>query len=237
MVKLGKWSSDPAKDERQKRLWREWGFKFQVAAQPLLEEMGYKIIGGQHIPFTGISSRRKLCMEKLGDYLWNYADYVAMKNDDLCIIDVKSQGYVPVPKGKPIDHSVPEEIHFTKREKSEYPRSKVQVLILLILYRWGGKWRKLTGTGRLGTIWLLNYANQPSVWRLGPLHYKLVPFTDFKFENERAGGILADKFGGCKKLSSLNVYFLLRKTRALDIVEVRPGYVKRGRGERIVATE
>ena len=69
----------PSSSEMQLTLQKRWGFKFQVAAEPLLEEMGYRIVRTQHRPLTTISklgSTLKQYRKKIGDYLWYYADYV-----------------------------------------------------------------------------------------------------------------------------------------------------------------
>ena len=237
MVKLEELERELEKFDRQQRLQKDLGCKFQVTAEPLLEEMGYKIIRAYHRPFTSLGKRRRgwtWYIEKLGDYLWNYADYVATKDGLLYVVDVKSQGYVPLLKGEDGDPLTPSTISFSEMERREYSASKVPVLVLLMLYNWGGKVKELP-LGRMGIKNIVEYSEKPDARRLGPLFYKLVPFSDFQFRQDVAGGILANKFQGCKKLSSRDVYDLLRKTAALDIVRIEPGCLWREKNGRIVA--
>jgi hypothetical protein len=212
------------------------GYKFQVAAEPLLEEMGCKIIKAEHRPLENLGKRRARLQsyaENLGNYLWNYVDYVVMKRGRLFLIDVKSQGYVPLLQGSKGDPFTPSTVNFTRLEMSEYPSSKAPVLIFLILYHWGGKIQELP-PGGLGVKRLVEYSQKLDLTRLGPAFYKLIPFRDFKFREETAGGFLDNKFGGCKKLSSRRIYALLRKTRALDVVEVGLGSLRREQEGQIV---
>ena len=236
MVGLEELERDLEKFEKQQRLQKEWGCKFQVAAEPLLEEMGYKIIKAFHRPFTSLGERRrgwKWYIEKLGDYLWNYADYVVKKGGSDYVVDVKSQGYIPPPRGVEMDPYTPDAIYFTEEERREYPTSKFPILVLLVLYNWGGKFTKPTGQGLpIQGIW--EYSEKPNIKRMGPLFYKLVPFSDFEFKEGDTGGILANKFRECKKISSRDVWTLLRKTRALDVIDIKPGYLKREKEGRIV---
>jgi len=44
-------------------------------------------------------------------------------------------------------------------------------------------------------ILLFLYRDTGSIRRLGPVHYKLVPFEEFKFIPNAAGGILSEKQG------------------------------------------
>jgi hypothetical protein len=233
-VKLGE---IPSASEMQVRLQKEWGFKFQVAAEPLLEEMGYRIIRAQHRAFTSLGKRRKgwkWYMEILGQYLWNYADYVVMKGSRVYVVDVKSQGYVPVNKGRGLEPYCPGTVSFSELEKKEYSASRAPVHVLLVLYRWGGKIRKLP-PGGLPIKGIVEYSEQPKIHRLGPLYYKLVPFSDFEFREGSSSAILANKFHGCKTLSSRNTYTLLRRVRAIDVVEIGPGRVTREKdGRRVI---
>jgi len=226
-----------AKFEKQQRLQKEWGCKFQVAAEPLLKEMGYTIVRAQHRIFTSLGERRrgwKWYMEKLGDYLWNYADYVVKKRGRVYVVDVKSQGYIPPPKSLEIDPYTPDTISFTEDERREYPISKLPILILLVLYNWGGKFTKQTRHGLpIEGIW--EYSEKPNIRRLGVLFYKLVSFSDIEFREGASGGILGNKFRGCRKLPSRDVYALLQKTNAVDVVEIGPGNVTREKdGRRVV---
>jgi len=235
-VELEEWEKDVEKRERQERLQKEWGLKFQIVAEPLLDEMRYTVIKAEHRSFKRSSRSapaESWYKEKLGDYLWNYADYVVKKGGHLYVVDVKSQGYVPLLEGEDGDPITPDTISFSEIERREYSASKVPVQVLLMLYNSGGKVRKLPA-GRMGVKGIVEYSEELDARCLGPLYYKIVPFAEFKFRDEIAGGILANKFQGCKKLASPHVCALLQKTRAHNIFEIGPGYVKREKEGRIV---
>ncbi len=208
------------------------GYKFQVATEPLLKEMGYKVIRAYHRVFTSDAQKEKgwkWYIEKLGSYLWNYSDYVVERNNRIYIVEVKSQGYVSLQRDQEVYRGAGETVSFSTQEKEEYATSPVPVLVLLMLYNWGGKVTELPPS-KLEVKAVLKYSEKPDIKRLGPLFYKLVPFSDFQFKQGATGGILLDKFGGCKSLSSQEVYNLFRKTGALDIVGIEPGEVLRDRG-------
>ena len=94
-------------------------------------------------------------------------------------------------------------VSFTDKEPEAYTNPNIPVVILLFLYQGS------------------------SIRRLGPVHYKLLPFEEFKFIPDVAGGILGEKFDGTKTMASRETYDLLRKSGALHVVEVGPGYVTR----------
>jgi len=236
MSRREEWIEDVDRMDRMQRLQREWGFKFQVAAEALLQKMGYEVIRAQHRIFTSLGKRRRgweWYAERLGDYLWNYADYVVSKEGRLYIIDIKSQGYVPGPKGNPKEHSVPEEVYFTRRERMEYSKARVPVLILLILFRWGGWWERLKGCG-LPVGWIVHYDDAPNVKKLGPIRYKILPFAEFRFRDETSGGTILGKFEHCRRIPSKEIYKLLQRTGALSVVEIGLSYLKKENSGRIV---
>jgi len=193
------------------------GHKWQVAAEPILTGMGYKILKAQHRPFK-ISRRERPPVlhgdPDLNDYLWNFADYVTIKRSRMSLVDVKSQPYQLIKASGQWHTMGSGTVSFTDKEREAYASAKILVSILLFRYR---------DTGNLR--------------RLGTVYYKLVPFEEFRFMPNIAGGSLNQKLDGSKTMGSREVYRLFRKSRAVDVVEVGPGYVKRERRGTIVIDE
>ena len=61
---------------------KESGFKWQVAAEPLLRKMGYGIFKAQHRPFQ-IHRGKSLPLLSddldVNNYLWDHSDYIVKK--------------------------------------------------------------------------------------------------------------------------------------------------------------
>lgn len=239
--------------DEQLRLQKEWGFKFQLAAELLLQEMGYEVIRAQHRPSPSVKglwefrSPLKHYRRKIDDYLWNYSDYIVKKRGDLFAVEVKSQGYIPRPKDEEGDPYTPETISFTPAQKQHYSISTLPVLVLLMLYKWGGRLAKIkphelpeslrfeysaTKTLKIKGCWV--YADKPDIWDLGPLYYKMVPFSDFKFPENSTSSLLQEKFKGTTVLSSREAYNLLQQTNALRVVNIGTGYYAEERKGKIV---
>ena len=229
--------------DEQLRLQKEWGFKFQLAAEPILQEMGYEVIRAQHRPpppsrwFRKLRSPLKRYRRKIDDYIWNYSDYVVKKGADLFAVEIKSQGYIPRPEGETGNPYTPDTISFTSTQKQHYLTSKLPVFVLLIFYRWGGRLAKVKAhelpeslrfeysdskTLKIKGCWV--YADKPDIWNLGPLYYKMVPLSNFKFEDNSTSGSLPDKFKDTTSLSSREVYNLLQRTNALRVVKIGRNY-------------
>ena len=180
---------------------KTWGLKFQVAAEPILGQMGYRIIRAQHRPLTALGrlgSKLNRYRKRTGDYLWNYGDYIIDQRRHLYVVEVKSQGYVPSPGDGEKEPFTWSGISFTPRQKEQYQITKVPILVLLIFYKWGGKFEKYRSDrlplslrfeydansmrGNLGIKGSWTYSEKPDEWELGPVLYKVVPFSDFQFQ-------------------------------------------------------
>jgi hypothetical protein len=143
------------KTEDIQAFWKMMGHKWQVAAESILRDMGYKILKAQHRPFK-IQRRERLPVlhgdPDLNDYLWNFADYVTIKRSRMTLVDVKSQPYLLI-KASGQWHTIDSgTVSFTDKEREAYPTAKIPVSILLFRYR-----------------------NTRNMRRLGTVYYKLVP--------------------------------------------------------------
>ncbi len=223
--------------ESLERRQRNWGWRFEGISKSILKEMGYTVIrNGSGL----LSSPKETGEEQLSHEEWDeklretgsvlemrvtghagelvdqfsifVGDYLVTKDDQLHVVDVKSQGYVARPHTTGESAYTPKPIFFSPMQRKLYPNSKVPVLILLILYNLGRSHREKSrkkNRGRQGRI----YSRKPGIRHLGPVYYKLVPFSEFKFEDRGYYATLTDKFSECKKLSSRDAYLLLRKVR------------------------
>jgi len=194
-------------DETQAH-WKEMGFKFQFAAERLLTRMGYKVLKAQHDPDirkSASSFRGSVSPVALGEYLWSYADYITARKGQIFIVDVKTKPYSRLKVGgRWCPLGADGSWSFTEKEVETYRASPRPVQILLITYNDSGDLR-----------------------RLGPASYQLIPFDRFQFSEFYAGGVLPNMKSGFKKLTSRDVFSLLRETKAFDVAEIGSGFVGR----------
>ncbi|MEM3518773.1 MAG: hypothetical protein QXE05_08295 [Nitrososphaeria archaeon] len=189
--------------------WKRIGFKFQVAAEHLLKKTGYRILKAQQdlgLRKSAKAFKRIINPCTIGEYLWNYSDYIVAKKNLVYIIDVKTKPYVRLKIGGKWTTFLDKNFSFTKKEIEFYGKSSIPVLILIIIYQ-----------------------DSDDLKKLGPAYYRLVQFKDFRFAEGWEGGFLPrnDVREGCKKLTSLEIYDILLRAKALDVIEVGPGYIRK----------
>ncbi len=119
---------------------KETGLRWQAAAEPLLVQMGYRVLKAQHRRNDGIGRPILHAKSELDEYLWRFADYLVEKQSIFYIVDVKTQPYfITQVRGSATTAGRNAPIVFAEKEMDAYESSKVAVLILLIQYRADGK--------------------------------------------------------------------------------------------------
>lgn len=137
----------------------------------------------------------------MDDYLWRFADYLALRDNILYLIDVKAQPYMPLKVAGRWDDFRSSNISFTDREYEAYRHARIPVLILLIHYR--------------------DSSAQRSSASVEPVYYGLVPFKDLRFRPEWASGILPKLPEELmQKLEDGEAEKLLRKVRRAELVRL-----------------
>jgi hypothetical protein len=155
--------------------WKTMGLRWQVAAEPLLERMGYRILKAQH---RGDQVRRDRRLQKLhkdetlDNYLWNYTDYIIARGSVIHLVDVKSKPVQQFKVRGRWETFGNESVSFTDREMIAYPAARIPVRIMLIRYR-----------------------DNNDLGKLGPVYYCFVPFKQFHFEANWAGVFHRKQFG------------------------------------------
>jgi hypothetical protein len=157
--------------------------------------MGFRIIKAEHREDQVGHGRRLQKLHKdaaLDNYLWNYIDYVVSKGRLIHLVDVKSQPVQQLKVGRKLETFGNESVSFTDKELMAYPKARIPVRILLIRYRDNAELRKL-----------------------GPVNYCYVPFKQFHFKEDWAGGFPPEN-ALWKTLTSAQAYELLRKSSVFE---------------------
>lgn len=189
--------------------WKRMGFKIQVAAELLLKRMRYQILKAQQdidLRRSAEAFREIINPDKIGEYLWEYSDYIVARKSQVYIVDVKTKPYVRLKVGGKWTTFLDNNFSFTEREIEFYGKSSIPVLILIIIYQ-----------------------HSDDLKKLGPVYYRLVQFKDFRFAEGWEGGFLprTDVREGCKKLTSGEMYALLKRAKALGVIKVESGYIRK----------
>ncbi len=171
--------------------WKAMGHLWEVAAESLLKKMGYRILRAQHLDINVKRERRLRNLHKDKDfdwYLWKYPDYIVERKSTIGLVDVKSKPLLPLlgRSSRWGDYGAGS-ISFTGMEMRAYPESRIPVQVLLIRYR-----------------------DRDDLRRLGPVEFSLIPFTEFEFRPDWAGGFPPASVRW-KTLSSRAAYSILPK--------------------------
>jgi hypothetical protein len=172
--------------------WKAMGHQWEVAAEFLLKRMGYRILRAQH---RDVEVKRERCLRNLHKdkdldwYLWKYTDYIVERRSAIRLVDVKSKPLLYLlGSGSRWGTYGNGSVSFTRMEMRAYPGSRISVHVLVIRYR-----------------------DKDDPRRLGPVEFSIIPFDQFEFKPDWAGGF-PPASARWKTLSSSAAYSMLPKT-------------------------